>query len=130
MPWLLGLCQPLQRFRRALDDSQAQSAGTGAAGPSVSISTRRRAASPPDSDAWEDTLSTSPLLPAAGPMSGGRQAAVPQLDAAAAREYQRFMAGARAMDVPMWDSHMVEDLPKVGWKALQGSIWLPTQAAY
>jgi hypothetical protein len=43
----------------------------------------------------------------------GRQGAVPQLDAAAAREYQRFMAGARAMDVPMWDSHMVEDLPKV-----------------
>jgi hypothetical protein len=42
---------------------------------------------------------------------------VPQLDAAAAREYQRFMAGARAMDVPMWDSHMVEDLPKVGWGA-------------
>uniref|UniRef100_A0A383V5T0 Uncharacterized protein n=1 Tax=Tetradesmus obliquus TaxID=3088 RepID=A0A383V5T0_TETOB len=108
------------RFRRALDDSQAQSAGTGAVGPSVSISTRRRAPSPPDGDAWEDTLSASPLLPAAGANSrSGRQAAVPQLDAAAAREYQRFMAGARAMDVPMWDSHMVEDLPKVSMKEMQ-----------
>jgi hypothetical protein len=28
MPWLLGLCQPQQTLRRALNDSQAQSAGT------------------------------------------------------------------------------------------------------
>jgi hypothetical protein len=53
---------------------------------------------------------------------------VPQLDAAAAREYQRFMAGARAMDVPMWDSHMVEDLPKVcSRRCVQDIVWYTRQ---
>lgn len=51
-------------------------------------------------------------MPAVGAI-GGPHTVLPELDAAAAREYQRFMAGARATDVPMWDSHMIEDLPKV-----------------
>ncbi|KAF8069550.1 hypothetical protein HT031_001667 [Scenedesmus sp. PABB004] len=108
------------RFRRALSDSQAASAAPGAAGPAVAIGggRRRGAASPagaPDTDAWEDALpdAAAALLPAgAAPRPGGR-GALPALDAAAAREYARFMAGARATDVPMWDSHMVDDLPKV-----------------
>lgn len=98
----------MQRFRRALDDGQTQPAGAGA-GPSATSNTRPGAASPHHADAWEDSL------PAAGLTSGGDlQDAVPQLDAAAAREYRRFLAGARAINVPMWDSSMVNDLPKVG----------------
>ncbi|KAF6265247.1 hypothetical protein COO60DRAFT_1623919 [Scenedesmus sp. NREL 46B-D3] len=101
------------RFRRALDDGQTQPAGAGA-GPSATSNTRPGAASPHHADAWEDSL------PAAGLTSGGDlQDAVPQLDAAAAREYRRFLAGARAINVPMWDSSMVDDLPKVSIKEMQ-----------
>lgn len=108
LPAWLPAC--VQRFRRALDDSQAASAAGVAP---KSSSSRRRAASPADADEWEDSLTnSSPLMPAVGAI-GGPHTVLPELDAAAAREYQRFMAGARATDVPMWDSHMIEDLPKV-----------------
>lgn len=37
----------------------------------------------------------------------------PQMDDETAAMWKKFMAGSRAMDVPMWDNRMVEDLPKV-----------------
>lgn len=92
-----------------MGDAQTATGGAAAAG------TRRRSSSPIDDDAWEDNSPASPLAPTGQSVrgTGMLQNMTPRLDAEAAREYQKFMAGAKAMDVPMWDTHMVEELPKV-----------------
>lgn len=67
---------------------------------------------------WEDSAAAIPLAPAGSLSVGARVTPVglPQLDGDAAREYRKFMAGAKAVDVPMWNTNMVEDLPKVNYQ--------------
>lgn len=56
-------------------------------------------------DAWE--LEDAAAAEAAGSSSGGLR----ELDPEAAAMWKKFLAGSRAMDVPMWDNRMVDELP-------------------
>jgi hypothetical protein len=59
-------------------------------------------------DSWE--VEDAAAVEAAGSSSG----VLRELDPEAAAMWKKFLAGSRAMDVPMWDNRMVDELPKVG----------------
>lgn len=91
--------------------------------PNGASSSRRKGAAPPARASIPVTLA-GPAAAAeldADDFSGADAAAgsvgglrAMEMDPEAAAMWKKFLAGSRAMDVPMWDNRMVEDLPKVG----------------
>jgi hypothetical protein len=92
--------------------------------PNGGSSSRRKGAAPParasipvtvaaPADAAELDAEDVSGPEAAAPGSVGGLRAM-EMDPEAAAMWKKFLAGSRAMDVPMWDNRMVEDLPKVG----------------
>jgi hypothetical protein len=68
-----------------------------------------------DWDAEDEALGSADASAAAGGSSGGGPLLEVEMDPEAAAMWKKFLAGSRAVDVPMWNNRMVEDLPKVGW---------------
>lgn len=65
-----------------------------------------------DWDAEDDSLGSVDAAAAGGSGGGGLLREV-EMDPEAAAMWKKFLAGSRAVDVPMWNNRMVEDLPKV-----------------
>lgn len=88
--------------------------------PSGSATGRRKAAAPPSMTSIPITVAgadsvdseADDAFSADAPVSGSALREM-QMDPEAAAMWKKFLAGSRAMDVPMWDNRMVEDLPKV-----------------
>jgi hypothetical protein len=91
--------------------------------PSGSATGRRKGTVPPAVTSMPITIAGADSADSEGddafsadaPISGSALREM-QMDPEAAAMWKKFLAGSRAMDVPMWDNRMVEDLPKVADK--------------